>query len=142
MIDEKSNLIEGERALGRYTVSILQQTASGWSPAMLQLDAMATNYRLLLRPLRKSYSPASLPARWIDGIYTMYKGKHQCVGLSLTTSDWLYLLPSTGRLDYFFEDIRMMKLPPPRFSFDSTIARRDIERLITFFGREPRQERI
>ena len=46
-------------------------------------------------------------------------------------------LLSTGKLDDLHDDLKAMKAPPPKFSFDEKVAKHDIERLITFFGREP-----
>lgn len=128
--------IEGEYAVRRYTASILQQVGQRWEPFMMQLDCVTTNYRLLLRPLRKRYDPASLPARYIHGIYPMQRGHHRCLALSLLDDHWLYLLLATGSLDHLYEDLMNMRTPP-RYRFDSTIAKRDIQRLITFFDRGP-----
>lgn len=137
MIEDKDIFVEGERRLGRYTVVILRQLDGDWTPAMLQLDATVTNYRLLLRPHRKKYQPASLPEQYISAIKQTTKGHYHCVELKLTTQHVLYLMLSTGRLDDFYDDLHAMKAPRPQFQFDETVAKQDIERLITFFGREP-----
>lgn len=139
MIDTDSLLIEDERILGRYTVALLQETHPGeWSPLPMPMDAITTNFRLILRPLRKKYRPASLPARYLRSCYMMLQGNYRCIGLALSTGDWLYLMLSTGKLDHLHDDLQALKLPPPRFHFDNSVARDDIERLITFFGKSPR----
>jgi hypothetical protein len=134
-------LIEGERRLGRYTVVLLQQTNNDkWQPSVMQLDATVTNYRLLLRPFRKKYAPACLPSHYIKSVEMTVKGHHHCVELHLITNHYICAMLSTGKLDDLYHDLSAMKQPPPRFAFDDKIARKDIERLITFFGREPLPE--
>ncbi|MDQ7027059.1 MAG: hypothetical protein Q9P01_03455 [Anaerolineae bacterium] len=138
MIDEKEMLVDGERRLGRYTIVLLQQTNSGeWQPALMQLDATVTNYRLLLRPFRKKYTPACLPSHYIKSIQQTVKGKHHCVEMHFITNHFICMMLSTGRLENLYDDLSAMKQPPPRFAFDDKVARKDIERLITYFGREP-----
>ncbi len=135
MIDEKEFFLKGERRLGRYTVVILQRVGEdGWMPAVMQLDALISNYRLLLRPFRKKYAPATLPAAYIDSIELTRRGNHHCVGLGLVTGDFLFLLSATGQLDHLYEDLKLMKVPPPRFKWDDKVAREDIQRLINFFN--------
>lgn len=136
MIDADQILVKSERKLGHYTVTILQSTAYGWHPWRLQLDCLVTNYRLVLRPIRKKYEPACIPKRFIDDIVTTTRGKYHCISLRLITDDYIYLTIATGKLNDLADDLSAMKLPPPRFKFDDHIARRDIERLITFFGHE------
>ena len=137
MIDETRLFLETERRLGRYTVVILQHASQGWAPSVMQLDAVVTNYRLLLRPFRKKYPPASLPSHYIRGIDLTRQGQYHCVAIELVTSHRLYLSLSTGKLENLHEDLCAMKTPPPRFRFDDKVAMYDIQRLITFFGREP-----
>jgi hypothetical protein len=138
VIEEKDLFVEGERRLGRYTVVILRQSDNGrWMPSIMQLDATVTNYRLLLRPHRKKYEPASLPAAYIRAIELTRKGNYHCVQIKLLTDHLLFLMLSTGKLDDLHDDLKAMKAPPPKFSFDDKVAKHDIERLITFFGKEP-----
>lgn len=138
MLTVKDQLVESERLLGQYTAVILRYHASGkWGSSMIQLDAVVTNYRLLLRPHRKRYRPAALPARYVTQVELTRKGMYRCAMLSLTSGDVLCLSIQTGSLDDFHDDLRAMKIPPPKFRFDDKVARDDIERLITFFGREP-----
>lgn len=138
MIDEKDMLVEGERRLGRYTAVILRPTANGgWSPALMQLDTVVTNYRLMLRPHRKKYEPASIPARYIQAVLMARHDRYHCVQMNLSGGFVLCLMLQTGKLSDLFDDLHAMKAPAPRFHFDDKVARNDIERLITFFGREP-----
>jgi hypothetical protein len=137
VIEDKDVFVEGERRLGRYTVVILRQSGERWTPAMLQLDATVTNFRLLLRPHRKKYQPASLPEQYITAIEMKRQERYHCIELQLSTNHVLYLMLSTGRLENFYDDLHAMKAPRPHFQFDEKVAKQDIERLITFFGREP-----
>lgn len=136
MIKEEDVFVDGEKRLGRYTVVILKDTRHGWRPAMMHLDCMVTNYRIMLRPFRKKYAPASLPARYVSVIELTKRGRYNCVRLQLITGHELYLMLGTGHLEDLEEDLQTMKIRRPRFQFDDRVARRDIERLITFFGRE------
>lgn len=138
MINPDEILVRGERRLGQYTVTILQLMEYGWQPWALQLDCLVTNYRLMLRPIRKKYEPACLPKRFIKNIQQTTRDGHHCVALQLITDDYLYVMIATGNLNDLTDDLNTMKSPPPRFRFDESIARRDIERLISFFGRNPK----
>jgi len=138
LIDEKDFLVEGERRLGRYTTVIMQHTQQGeWSPSVMQLDSLVSNYRLFLRPFRKKYVPATIPAHYIQRVLVTKLGRYQVVALELLTRHFLYIMTSTGRLEDFHDDLRAMKTPPPRVRFDERVAHADIVRLITFFGQRP-----
>jgi hypothetical protein len=134
---EVLNPEEGERILGRYTVNILRESGGTWTSTMMPMDATISNYRLMLRPHKKKYEPATLPARYIRSVEMTRKGNHHCVEIVFITQHILYIILGTGRLENFYEDLSAMKAPPPKFKFDESVARRDIERLINFFGREP-----
>ncbi|MCS6834961.1 MAG: hypothetical protein NZ750_02960 [Anaerolineae bacterium] len=138
MIDEKDFLVEGERRLGRYTTVIMQQTQHGsWTPSVMQLDSLVSNYRLFLRPFRRKYVPATIPAHYVHRVLMTKLERYRVVALELLTSHYLYMMTSTGRLEDFYDDLRAMKAPPPRVRFDERVARADIVRLITFFGQQP-----
>lgn len=138
MIEENEIFVAGERRLGRYTVVLLNQTSSGrWIPSVMQLDSIVTNYRLLLRPFRKKYLPASLPAEYIKSTEMTTQGKYHCIKIVLITNHILYIMLGTGKLDDLRDDLNTMKSPAPKFHFDEKVARKDIERLITFFGKQP-----
>jgi hypothetical protein len=129
------SLIEGERILGRYTVNVLRESAGTWSSTMMPMDATITNYRLMLRPHKKKYEPATLPGTLVRSAHMTHKGAFHCVEVLFVTNHFLYLILSTGKLDNFCEDLAAMKSPPPKFRFDDSVAQHDIERLINFFGR-------
>lgn len=141
VIDEKDIMIDGERRLGRYTVVLLNQSSDGrWMPAIMQLDALVTNYRLMLRPFRKKYPPASLPARYITASELTLQGNYHCIEIKLITNHIIYMMLGTGKLDDLHDDLHAMKSPPPRFQFDDKVAKHDIERLISYFGKQPIEE--
>lgn len=137
MIDETAILIDGEKRIGRYTVVLLTQTKRGtWLPSHMQLDTLVTNYRLMLRPFRKKYAPASLPAKYIASIEITLQDKSHCIDVTFVTQQKIYLMLSTGKLDHLYRDLCTMQ-SPQRYIFDDTIAKHDIERLITYFGKSP-----
>lgn len=137
MDEQDPKLVAGERRLGQYTVELLRQNADGeWSPAMMILDALVTNYRLMLRPHRRKLAPATLPAQYIKDVHLVLRGKYHSLELSLSTGHLLALILSTGHLDHLYDDLRAMKVPQPRFQFDDTIAQQDIERLISYFSQD------
>ncbi|MGB1285979.1 MAG: hypothetical protein ACPG7F_05560 [Aggregatilineales bacterium] len=138
MIVEKEVFVDGEYRVGRYTVVILRRSGDNWYPAMMHLDAVITNYRLMLRPFRKKYEPATLPSSYISRIEISKRGMHHCVSLQLATEHELNLMLSTGHIEDLASDLRLMKIPRrSHYDFDDSIARRDIQRLISFFGKEP-----
>lgn len=135
-------LVNGERQLGRYTVVILRYSAfsDSWNPDVMPLDATVTNYRLKLRPFQKKYKPATIPTSYVSAIEKRTLGRFHCVQLTLITGHLLCLMLSTGKLENLYDDLAAMKLPPPKFRFDEKIARDDIQRLITFFGKMPQAD--
>lgn len=138
MIKDVDFLVEGEKAIGEYSVFILQRVGEdSWQPAVMALDALVTNFRLLLRPMKKKYAPATLPSHYIRYISLIEKGRNHCVALTLITGHEFYLVNGTGKLNELYEDLNIMKVPRPKFHFDDTVARNDIERLISFFGKLP-----
>lgn len=125
--------IEGERKLGRYTIVILQPLDDGaWRPATMQLHGLITNYRIILQPFKKKYTPATLPSHYIRAVEIAQQGGHNCIELTLITNDKLYLMLGTGNLDDVLYDLRTMKAPPPKYKFDDNVAKTSIERLITY----------
>lgn len=136
MIKEVDFLVEGEKAIGEYSVFILQRIGEdSWLPAVMPLDALVTNFRLMLRPMKKKYAPATLPAHYLRQITLTQKGRTHCIALMLITGHELYLINGTGKLDELFDDLTLMKVPRPKFQFDDKVARADIQRLISFFGK-------
>jgi len=133
VIDESEFFIEGERRLGRYTVVLLQQTSSGWTPSVMQLDAIVTNYRLLLRPFRKKFTPASIPGQYITRLQQIEKDRKHVIALELLHEHAIYIMMSSGQLRDLLDDLSTMKLPVPQFTWDEDTARTNVSRLIEFF---------
>ncbi len=133
-----SLLHDREKILGRYTVDILRPADRGiWQPAMMQLDATVTTYRLLLRPFRRRYRPASLPAPYIERATVQERGPRYCLSLYLKgdvpgTCQILNLLVSTGRLDDLHRDIETMLYPTPprRYQIPPHVHPQHVRRLI------------
>lgn len=136
-IREEAYFVEGEKRLGQYMAFLVVPDAAGdWNPAVMSLDAMVTNFRLLLRPSRKKYTPATLPNHYVRHVEMAVKGRHHCVAINLITGHELYITLGTGKVDDIYSDLRAMTAPRPKFAFDENVARRDIERLVSFF-RDP-----
>lgn len=137
MIREEDIFVQGERRLGRYTVVILQyHEASGWMPSVMQLNTLISNYRIVLAPFKRKYAPATLPSHYIRSVELTKQGHYNCVGLTLITGDVLYLMLGTGNLLDLYDDLRVMKTPPPKYKFDESVARHDIQRLIDYLKRK------
>lgn len=137
MIREDDIFIEGERRLGRYTVVILQHSdTSNWTPSVMQLNTLISNYRIVLQPFKRKYSPATLPAHYIRHVAIERQGNYHCVSLQLITDDMLYLMLGTGNLNDLYDDLRVMKTPPPKYRFDETVAAADIQRLVDFLRKD------
>jgi len=136
-MEEQSNgLIDGETILGQYMVAVLQRFPDGtWEPGMLQLSAIVTRYRLLLRPspARKRYRPACLPATHIQAVQITKRGGFHTLAITLLTGHVLFLIMSTGKLDDFHRHLASIRMPQ-RVQFDERVARADIERLIQYFA--------
>jgi hypothetical protein len=137
VIREEDIFIEGERRLGRYTVVILQRLdADNWVPSVMQLNTLISNYRIVLQPFKRKYAPATLPAHYIRSVELTKTGNYNCVGITLMTDDVLYLMLGTGNLLDLYDDLRVMKTPPPKYKFDESVARTDIKRLIDFLRKD------
>jgi len=137
VIYEADFFVDGEKRLGQYTVFIVERSGDNWLPAVMALDALVTNFRLMLRPTRKKYAPAILPGHYIRGVEMTVRGRIHCVMLQLITGHELFLTPSTGKIEHFHEDLCAMKVPRRRFHADDSVARADIERLINYFRLVP-----
>ena len=125
--------VENERQLGRYSVEILMPTGGGWQPAVMPLEALVSNFRLLLKPFRKKYSHASIPSSYLTKVYENKLSNYLCVSLHLKTGHEIHLGTVSRYLPNLLEDLRAMRTPPPKFQFDESVARADIERLISYF---------
>lgn len=134
MIDEAKVFVEDEKRLGMYTVQILRRTNRGWSPDILQMQAIVTNFRLLIKPFPRRYTAASIPSSYIKKVENKEIERHKTVCLTLQTGHELYIILNPRQLENITEDLRAMIAPPPRFQFDETIAKEYISKMIAFFG--------
>ncbi len=134
---EADFFVDGEKRLGQYMVFIVERSGDSWSTAVMALDAVVTNFRLMLRPSRKKYSPAMLPGHYIRQVEMTTRGRIHCISLHLITEHNLFLTPATGKIEHFYDDLCAMKAPRPRFHADDTVARTDIERLVNYFRLAP-----
>ncbi|MAU11505.1 MAG: hypothetical protein CL607_16905 [Anaerolineaceae bacterium] len=138
-MSEESNLLDGERPLGQYTVGVLERSLEGhWMPSVMPLSAIVTNYRLVLSPHKKKYQPATLPSHFIGQVNMATRDRYNCIELIVKSGHRLCLLMSTGKLDDLYHDLSAMKAPPPKFHFDEKIAQKDIERLIAYLENQHR----
>ena len=139
MTSRTVTLQPAEKNLGRYTVDILRSAEGDvWRPAMMQLDATVTTHRLLLRPFRRRYRPASLPAVYFQRVAIQQRGTYHCLSMCLKddspgTLQVLNLLVSTGRLDDFYRDVKAMLNPPEyrRYQLPPDVRPQHVRRLIS-----------
>lgn len=134
MIREEDIFIEGERRLGRYSVVLLQPTDGGerWVPSVMTLNALISNFRLILQPYKRKYAPAVLPARYIRDVGQTQISGYNCVSLTLITGDQFYLMLGTGNLNHLYDDLRVMKTPPLKIQIEEPVDLEAIRRLIEF----------
>jgi len=137
MIREEDIFIEGERRLGRYSVVLLQPVEGGkrWIPSTTALNALISNYRLILQPYKRKYAPAILPARYIRDVSQTQVSGYNCVSLTLITGDQFHLMLGTGSLDHLYDDLRVMKTRPLKIQIDEPIDPQAVRRLINFLRR-------
>jgi len=134
VIDESAIFVEDEKRLGLYTVQVLRQTARGWAPDIMQLQALVTNHRLLLKPFPRRYAPASIPAGYIKKVDNHQINHHRTVCLTLQTGHQLHIILNPRLMEHITDDLHAMIAPKPNFQFDEKVAKGHIERLISFFG--------
>jgi len=134
VIDENKIFVEDEKRLGMYTVQILRRTNRGWSPDILQMQALVTNFRLLIKPFHRKYTPASIPSSYIKKVDNREIERHRTVCLTLETGHELYIILNPRHVDNLTEDLRAMIAPPLPFQFDDSIAKEHIAKMISFFG--------
>lgn len=133
MINESELFIEGERRLGLYTVELLRKASTGWATNALPLFALVSNYRLILKPLKKKYPAASIPSTYVRLVEKIVLEPHRCIAVRFKDGGSLFLVVLSGSFDHLAEDLSAMKAPPPRFSFDNTIPLAKIHKLISYF---------
>lgn len=137
MIREEDIFIEGERRLGRYSVVLLQPTDGGerWVPSVMTLNALISNFRLILQPYKRKYAPAIIPARYIREVGQKQLSGYNCVSLTLVTGDQFHLMLGTGNLNHLYDDLRVMKTPPLKIQIEEPVDLEAIRRLIEFLRR-------
>lgn len=133
MLNESELLIQGEHTLGHFEVEIVRCGENGWVPTVPPLDALVTNYRLILQPqTRRRYEPASIPNSYITRFSELELGRRSGVGIALKTGHQLYLYVSWVQNNPFTEALKAMLTTPSGNAFKDHPAERDIQRLIQF----------
>lgn len=128
-------LVEDERQLGRYSVTVVRRGDVGWAVTAPALNIVTTNYRLILWPQAEQlYPPASIPCTFIRQAGDVVTDLGRVLRLRLDTGHRIYLLMGDdGRL--LRADIRQMVRPPrTHLAFAANVARNEIKRLIAYFG--------
>ncbi|MBZ0285840.1 MAG: hypothetical protein K8L97_34250 [Anaerolineae bacterium] len=126
-------ILPGEHRLGEYQISIIRRIPTGWSPTVPPLDALVTNYRLLLKPqLRRPYPPASIPSSYITNVSEIDLGQKPGVKICLKTGHQIHMLISWSQASRLAEDIKAMLISPVGNIFIDKPIERDIKRLIRF----------
>lgn len=134
-INVEEVLVEGETTLGRYQVEILAPDNNGWSPAVMAIEALVSNYRLLLKPFRKKYEHASIPNYYISSVDENVIDNHPCISISIKTGHVFHLVIPRRHRKSLYNDLIKMRVPKPKFKMDENVARNDIQRLVKFFER-------
>jgi len=135
-IDVSTVLTENESILGRYQIEILVPLAQGgWSPAVMAIEAMVTNYRLLLKPFRKKYDHASIPNYFITSIEETEIDSHSAISIGIKTGHQFHIVLPRRHKKALYNNLIRMRVPKPKFKMDENVALNDIQRLVAFFER-------
>lgn len=134
-IDVQNVLVEGEEVLGRFQVEILAPSTDGWAPAVMAIETLVTNYRVLLKPFKKKYEPASIPNYFISSIGEDKLGGFPCLSICIKTGHNFHLMIPRRHKKLLYNSLLKMHIPKPKFKMDETVARDDIQRLVSFFER-------
>lgn len=136
MWDEDGILLAGEYKLGQYQVEIVRHTASGWAPTVPPLNALVTNYRLVLHPqTRRRYAPASIPSTAITQVTDVMLNHRQGVRIALKEGLRLYVIVSWSQGDELTSTMKIMLTTPLGNAFTASPAHQDMDRLIEFIKR-------
>lgn len=128
-------LKDGEFVLGRYQIEILAPDAHGWSPAVMAIEALVTNFRLLLKPFRKKYQHASIPNYYVTSVDENVINDYPCISISIKTGHVFHVVTPRRHRKQLYNNLIQMRVPKPKFKMDENIARNDIQRLVAFFER-------
>ncbi|MEZ4667085.1 MAG: hypothetical protein R3E39_04055 [Anaerolineae bacterium] len=134
--DEDGLLLTGEHKLGQYQLEIVRHTASGWAPTVPPLNALVTNYRLILHPqTRRRYSPASIPNTAITQVTDVMLNHRQGVRIALRDGLRLYVVVSWSQGEELTSTMKVMLTTPLGSGFSESPAHQDIDRIISFIKR-------
>ena len=134
-IDIQKVLVEDEDVLGRFQVEILAPSTDGWAPAVMAIEALVTNYRLLLKPFKKKYQHASIPNYFITSVDEAKLSNFPCLTICIKTGHSFHLVVPRRHKKKLYDSLLKMHIPKPKFKMDETVARNDIQRLVSFFER-------
>ena len=134
-IDVQKVLVEDEVVLGRFQVEILAPSENGWAPAVMAIEALVTNYRILLKPFKKKYDHASIPNYFITSIDENELDGFRCISICIKTGHSFHLVIPRRHKKLLYDSLLKMHIPKPKFKMDETVARNDIQRLVRFFER-------
>jgi len=133
--DEDAILLPGENKLGQYHVAIIRRTQSGWVPTVPPLNALVTNYRMVLQPqTRRQYKPASIPSYSITHVSEVELGPYRGVRIALKTGLRLYLTVNWSQGDELSSTIKAMLITPIGKTFTLKPQQSDLSRLIQFIS--------
>lgn len=136
MWDDNGILLAGEYKLGTYQVEIVRHTASGWAPTVPPLNALVTNYRLILHPqTRRRYAPASIPSTAITHVSDVMLNRRQGVRIALKEGLRLYVVVSWSQGDELTNTMKVMLTSPLGSAFTSSPDHQDLDRMIQFIKR-------
>jgi hypothetical protein len=134
-IDVQKVLVKDEDVLGRFQVEILAPSSDGWAPAVMAIETLVTNYRVLLKPFKKKYEPASIPNYFISAIEEDNLGGFPCLTICIKTGHSFHLVIPRRHKKSLYNSLLKMHIPKPKFKMDENVARDDIQRLVSFFER-------
>jgi hypothetical protein len=136
VLNEAEIFVEGEIKLGQYQVHVVRYTSTGWVPTVPPLNAIVTNYRLILHPqTRRPYPPASIPNTYITNVSDVDLAQRAAVKISLRTGHRIYLYTSWTAGENLTETLTAMLTSPIGNAYELKPAQRDLNRLIRFISK-------
>ncbi len=133
MLTNQITLVPGESTLGQYQVAIVRYTASGWVPTVPPLNAVVTNFRIVLQPqTRRRYDPATIPSTYVMRVSEVQFGNTRGVRVALRDGLVLYLQMNWSDGDLLADAIKKMLISPVGKSFALHPTSRDLSRLLHF----------
>jgi hypothetical protein len=133
LFDDNALLLPGEHKLGQYQVAIARYAEpSGWSATVPPINALVTNYRLILQPqTRRPYTPASIPSNYITKVGEVDLGlHHHGVRIGLKTGHQIFLLISWSQGSDMANSLETMLTSPIGNSLK--LKSGDLNRIIRF----------